>query len=132
MRKQSTKQRRTIADNREWRQAFIEEIGYCMVCSSRNQLCVHEMTPGRFRQRAYPHRELCLVVCWHCNYNRLPGMKLKYQLAYKMLGDRWYFDLDAVREAKDNGRHPVVITVEDVRRAAEEMGVRNTAACCGL
>jgi hypothetical protein len=120
----SAKHRRMIADNRDWRKAFVEEIGYCMVCSSRNQLCVHEMCCGAFRQRSVPFRELCLVVCWHCNYNVLPGMKLVKQLCYKMLNDRWHFDIDAIREAKNNGRNPIVVTMSDVRKMAEEIGIK--------
>ncbi len=123
MKKVSTKQRRMNDANRDWRQAFVEEIGYCMVCSSRQSLCVHEMCCGAFRARSVPNRELCLVVCAFCNCNTLPGMKLAEQLCLKMLNDRWYFDLDCVREVKNNGRNPKVVDMQDIREAKERMGI---------
>ncbi len=121
MKKLSTKQRHLIDANRDWRREFVLEIGYCMVCSSRQSLCVHEMCPGARRAASYSRRELCLVVCEICNCNELPGMPLAKQLVYKLLGDRWWFDLDVIREVKNNGRNPIVVTVTDVRLAKEKM-----------
>ncbi len=112
-----------IEANRDWRKQFVEDVGYCMLCSSRGSLCVHEMCPGSRRAESYSRRELCLVVCAFCNGAKLPGMPLAQQLVFKLLGDRWWFDLDAIREVKDNGRKPVVVTMSDVRQAKETMGI---------
>jgi hypothetical protein len=120
----SKEMRKLMADNRAWRRRFVVEIGYCMICLARGpelQLCVHEMTPGAFRLKAYPHREACLVACDRCNEYKMPAMPLPRQLAYKLLHDRWWFDLDVIRLIKNNGRDPIIVTMEEIRTAGDQV-----------
>lgn len=129
----SAHQRHMINVNRNWRAEFKAEIGHCMVCLGElfqrmadgrivNRLDVDEICPGANRLKSYVTRELCLVTCDYCNCHVTPGMPLAQRLVYKFIHDPEYFSLEAIRQAKDNGRHPRILEFTDVVRAAGEMG----------
>lgn len=125
MNPQSPKQRRTYAEHRDEREAFLLEHEWCMVCGRYTKLedrTVDEITPGARRMKGFVRRECWLMSCSHCNTHTTPGMELARRLAYKLRGDPWWYSLDAIREVRNNGRNPRVVEQEDVRREAVKLG----------
>ena len=126
-----------IADNKDMRAEFIAEKPFCFVCGGTlwartkpgylvTALCVDEILHGHGpRGKAYCTRELCIVSCNYCNCHvtnvSSPEM-LAELLARKRQFDPEHFSLQAVRQAKENGRHPRVIEMGEVIEAGNKLG----------
>jgi hypothetical protein len=126
MRNQSASKRREIKETKPERDAFKMEFERCMRCGKWlpfHDRQVHEILRGTgYRPKSVHFRELWLLL-GGCCHEEVGSWKLPEQLALKLREDRLYFDLDCVRQVKDNGRRPVVVTMADVRQASMEMGL---------
>jgi hypothetical protein len=128
MKRQSAKQAAAYAKNQLWRMDFIQKHGHCFVCGGTlfmrmsdgriiMALCVDEIVPGTgYRMKSFEKIAACLVCCDYCNTHVTPGMPLARRLAYKFKHDKENFSLEVIRAIKDNGRHPVVVTMDDVKK----------------
>ena len=124
IRRVSKKRAKLMAENREWRAAFVDEVGQCQVCeyvpanhgwAKCNNLHVHEIAKGPCRAEALKHRACCLVVCDECNSGPLCDYSIwpiERQLAVKLLTDPGHFDLLLFNEIR--GRAPTAITIADL------------------
>ena len=136
----SKKQRKMQNDNQNWRADFIVDMNdKCMLCGGKmfdrnaertiHNLSVHEILRGKDRPKSYEKRELCLVLCdgiGKCCHPIVQDWPLADQLALKREKDPNNFSLQAVRQAKENGRHPRVIEMGEVIEAGKGLGFDTT------
>ncbi len=105
---------RSIATSK---QRFRDEFGGCMNCGSTvGRLDVHELLRGQWRGKSKLRRECWLLLCEVC-HPTIQDQPLAVQLLLKLENDPLWFDLDVVREIRDTGRKPVVVTMADIRNA---------------
>ncbi len=114
MKAQSAKHRALVQQNRDWREAFKQEMYRCMACSAIADLEVHEMLRGKNRLKAYARRECCLALCRAC-HEEVQYWPVAKQLWLKVVGDPLWFDLDVIREVYGGGR---LVDMADIRKAA--------------
>ena len=143
MKRVSAKQLKANRERALWAAPWVQSVGRCMICGGtlwlRRKdgqviagLHCHEMIRGTAgRARSVEAGEiLCLVACNLCHAGPLDDAKempLARQIAHKVvfeqqrlcLGEFWAIGraseiIRAVRSAKDNGRSPVIVRLEEV------------------
>jgi hypothetical protein len=131
MRKVSKKQAELNAEWNDARREFIARVGHCMVCQGTlwlrrrdgnviTALHCHEMIRGTAgRQKSIAQGPvLWMCVCNLCHEGPVATMPIARQIAYKVTDVNDTFSIaqmvNAVRLVKNNGRGPVIVTVEDV------------------
>ncbi len=123
---------KTAAIYRKWtpvRHSFIDDHPFCMICGEtyREQLAVHEMTPGANRMRGFVERAAWLVACGVCNCDRLTDKfwwPIEKQLAVKLWYDPDGFDLETIwriHAVEGHANPPQFVTYQDVLWAFVEL-----------
>jgi len=126
MRRVSEKTAARIAEAREFRRDLVREVGHCEICGHdprrvrpgkvRWSLCCHEILNGPLRMKCLDKRHSLLVLCWHCNSERVTDKKAwpeARQLAALRRSRPQDYDLAAHLRLK-NPNAPAAITQAEV------------------